>query len=200
MEVCHMNEKNFCDWDVPFKNKPRNYGKMTELTSVEEIRLQESISYNLSWYNIPAKVFDEFLVERFGHSIEGFRKLYLRRHLADFSENQISWIAQFANPIPANIRAYFGEVSTPFEVIFKYNWYRKIIETHSCSGALPLHNDTISNFTIIRARFSELAGEGESLEEMKKKHNLGYYFSDKKFRFFISSSIQFDLTVIYEEI
>lgn len=195
-----MNENNFYDRDFPFENRYRNYGKMPELKSVEEVRLQESMSYNLSWYNIPEKVFDEFLSGRFGYSIKGFRKIYLSKHMADFSKDEISVIAKYVNPIPANIRAYFEEVNSSFELMFKYKQCQEIIKAHSCSGPLPLHDDTISNFTIIRARFSKLTADRESLEKIKKERLFGYYFSDEKFRFFISSSMQLDLTVIYEEI
>lgn len=195
-----MNENNFYDRDFPFENRYRNYGKMPELTSVEDVRLQESVSYNLKWYNIPAEVFDEFLSERFGYSIEGFRKIYLSKHMADFSEDEISGIAKYANPIPQTVRACFQEANSVVELIFKYKHSKGTMEAHSCTGPLSLHYDTISNFTIIRARFSKLTADRENLEKIKKESFFGYYFSDEKFRFFISSSMQLDLTVIYEEI
>lgn len=159
MEVCHMNENDFYERDFPFENRCRNYGEMPELTSVEEVRLKESISYNLSWYKVPAKVFDEFLNERFGYNIEGFRKLYLSKHMVNFSEDEISGIARFANPIPANIRVYFEGANSSFELMLKYRQCREIVEAHSCDGLLPLHNDTINNFTIIRVQFSKLVPE-----------------------------------------
>lgn len=194
-----MNENDFYDRDFPFKNRCRNYGEMPELTSVEEIRKQESMPLDLRWYSTSSKEFDEFLRERFGHNIEEFRKLYLGEHMpkiCDCSEKEILMMARYVNPIPKTMRVYFQEVHSLCELMFKSEQCKKMIVAHSHSGPFPLHNDTISNFTIIRARFSGT----ESLEQSRKGHFFGYYFADEKFRFFISSSMQLDLTVIYEEI
>ena len=195
-----MNENNFVEVGFPNQNMYRNYGMVQpELNSVEEIRRKEAIAYNLEWYKTPSKEFNQFLSERFGYDIEGFRKLYLSKHIPNFSEEEISGIIAL-HTIPEKVRVYFMEVHSVFELVFKYEQCKETVEYHSCSGPLPLHNDTISNFTIIRAKFSELIDEPENLEKLQEQNFFGYYFSDEKFRLIISSSMQLDLTVIYEEI
>lgn len=200
-EVRHMkNEDIFLD--TLFKKSSCNYEVIPKLNSVEEVRLQESISGNLNWYNIPAEVFDKFLLEHFEYDIEGFRKLYIKRHLAAFgcTEDEVSAFARCVNPIPDNIQTYFGKVNSLSELTFKYKRYQEIIKTHTCSESLSLHDDTISNFTLIRACFSQLIAKPETLEQMENDLSFGYYVPTEKYRFLISSSIQLDLTVVYEEI
>lgn len=179
----------------------RNYGIIPKLSSVEKIRQQESISYNLSWYQTPSKVFDDFLKERFGYTIEEFRKMYLSKHLANFSfsEDDILGIARFVHPIPATITAYFEEVNSLFELMFKYAEHKELIKRHSC-GHLPLHNSQTCTFWIIRAKFSRISSKAENLEMKQNDPFFGYYFYDERFRFLISSSNQLDLAVIYEEL
>ena len=190
-----MNENNTLNWYNACK-----YGLISELTSADEVREMESISYNLAFYTSKSEIFNEFLSKRFGYDIEGFRKLYLKEFLPSCNDDDILGLSKFINPIPPTIRFYCLEVNSLFELMFKYNQTLKTIKNHSSTGPLCLHDSTISNFTIIRARFSRLTGEIETLETMKNERYYGYFFSTEKFRFLISSSIQLDLTVIYEEL
>lgn len=178
-----------------------NYGTIPKLSSVEEIREQEAVSSNLMWYQTPSEVFDVFLKERFGYTIEEFRIMYLRKHLANlgFDEDNILGTVQFVHPIPENIAVYVEEVNSLLELMFKYKEHKELIKRHSC-GNLPLHNSQTCTFWIIRAKFSQKTSKAENLEMKQNDPFFGYYCSDKKFKFLISSSNQLDLTVIYEEL
>lgn len=195
-----MNENVYLDGVSPFKNATRDYGSIPTLDSVEDILLQESISSTLCCYTIATELFDKFLSERFGYNIQDFRQLYSKEHasLLNIDVNALLALAQHM-PLPDNIRAYFAEVNSSFGLMFKYEQCKELVNSHCCPGKLPLHNNAIANFTIIRACFSQL-GAHECLENLKNNSSFGYYVSTEKFRFFISSSMQLDITIVYEEI
>lgn len=194
-----MNEINL---ERPIVQYLRDYGKMPKVETAEGLIFQESVSYNMSFFETPAEEFDKFLSKRFGYTISDFRKMYISNRIPSLKEDEdkLNAMVQFVNPIPETITAFFLEANSLFEVMFKCRQTKKFVEQISNSGPLPLHNDNISNFTIIRARFSNLTKEKESLEGIQNDIFFGYFFSNEKFRFMINSSSQFDLTVIYEEI
>ena len=71
--------------------------------------------------------------------------------------------------------------------------YQQTIKTSFWGSiVLNLHANDICKFTLLHAKFS--------LKENESKFSHGYYFETQKFLFFIQSSIQGDLAVVYEEL
>lgn len=193
-----MNEKFIFEGiciNFPSEKFFHDYVKIPELNTVEDLLKQEATSpCKLRFYSIPSEVFNEFLSVRFGFDIAGFRRLYSSKHSRTLriEPEELFYLGMYVHPIPQRISAYFEEVNTSRELAFKLEQCEKVIQTHSSTGPLNLHNHDVCNFTLIRAKFN--------LEEIKEQWFFGYYFSTTKFRFIIKSSNQFDITVTYEEL
>lgn len=136
--------------------------------------------------NTAAKTFDQFLKEKFdGIGIGEFMKIYTKKHVGE----------AFCLPIvPPDITCRFMTATNP-EVLAKFmETYKQSIGTNPFTGNtfMNLHNDTVYEFTLIRADFDLLANQ--------KLFWRGYHHQTDNFAFFINSSIQFDLTVIYQKL
>lgn len=173
----------------PFEDENREYESLPELATVEELIQKEATSKHEA-YKTPTTLFSNFLQERFGKDLPSFMMLYSQMHF-----NAIGFEAEegFALPVGPTTICYLGESANPTELAaYLADYQASVVRSPFGGTRLNLHNDTVYKFTIIRASFS--------LEDEKGLFNFGYHFTTDKFRFFIKSSVQFDLTVVYEEI
>lgn len=191
-----MNEKPLFEGIIispvrnnPFEDDPRNYERLTVLNTAEELA-QAELSGKTAVYRAPSEVVSSFLMEKFGYDISGFMEMYTKLH---FKRLAIGNGEGFAFPVPPITCCYFAEYSDPTELAKRLsNYQASIIRDEHGDTMLNLHNDTVYKFTVIRAKFN--------LAEAKDQFYFGYHFTTEKFRLFIKSSIQFDLTVVYEEL
>lgn len=173
----------------PFESEAREYESLQELGTVEELMQRESTSKSES-YKAPTPVFSNFLQERFGKNLPEFMEMYSTEH---FKALGFGSDAGFALPVGPTTIGYFGETSNPAKLANYLSDYQASVTKNPFGGTrLNLHNDMVYKFTLIRAKFS--------LKDEKNRFFFGYHFTTDKFRFFIKSSVQFDLTVVYEEL
>lgn len=173
----------------PFETEERKYASLTELATVEELIEKESCSKHET-YQAQTLIFNEFLKKRFGIDLPGFMQLYTKEHFKALGFKEEEGIAL---PVGPTTICYFAESSTP-DILSQrlVNYQASVVPTLFGGTRLNLHNDTIYKFTIVRANFN--------LETAKSQFFFGYHFTTDKFRFFIKSSAQLDITVVYEEI
>lgn len=191
-----MNEKPLFEGIIispvrnnPFEDDPRNYERLTVLNTAEELA-QAELSGKTAVYRAPSEVVSSFLMKKFGYDISGFMEMYTKLH---FKRLAIGNGEGFAFPVPPMTCCYFAEYSDPMELAKKLSNHQSTIIKDEYGGTmLNLHNDTVYKFTVIRAKFN--------LAKVKEQFYFGYHFTTEKFRLFIKSSIQFDLTVVYEEL
>lgn len=173
----------------PFESEERKYESLQELTTVEDLLEKESGSKHET-YRAKTELFNTFLQKRFGLSIPDFMQMYTKEHFRVLSGIEQEGVVL---PVGPTTICYFAESSNP-EMLAKRlaNYQASVIPTPFGGTQLNLHNDTIYKFTIVRANFD--------LDSAKEHLFFGYHFTTDKFRFFIKSSVQADLTVVYEEI
>lgn len=173
----------------PFENEAREYESLPEIATLQELAQKEASSKSEA-YRVPTAMLSDFLKQRFDHNLPEFMKLYSKAH---FSGLGYEFEEGIVLPVASTTACYLGESSNP-ECLAKYlaDYQASVVRKPFGRTALNLHNDTIYKFTIIRANFS--------LEAEEKQFFFGYHFTTDKFRFFIKSSVQFDLTIVYEEI
>ena len=131
-------------------------------------------------------VLDHALRREFGtnRDLEYFMKLYTQLHIGQ----------AFAFPVPPEVVCYFKVKHSAEEVVNFLRGYQSIVgsDEHGRSF-LNLHDDDVREYTFIRADFDLLSN----------KHKLygGYLHSTSNLRytFFIRSSSQFDLTIVYNK-
>ena len=150
---------------------------LEELKKVDQTKKDRTV-------NASTLVFDEFLKEKFnGIGISEFMKIYTKKHVGE----------EFCLPVPSEITCIFNSSDDP-EALAKFLAnYKQTIGTNHFTGNtfLNLHNNNVYEFTLIRAEFS--------LDEHKNLFWAGYHHSHDNFKFFIKSSAQFDLTVVYND-
>lgn len=134
-------------------------------------------------FRAPAEVLDNMLRMKFhGIGIREFMEIYTKLHIGE----------AFALPVPPLVTCVFKEMSSAKEVANFLSGHQRTIGEDRFGTFLNLHNDTVYEFTVIHANFN--------LEEEHKSIYHGYYYGDNEhFAFFIKSSAQFDLTVVYSE-
>lgn len=172
-----------------FENEARKYESFPEIATIEELT-QKELNSKGDAYKVPTTLFSNFLKQRFDHDLPEFMKLYSKAH---FSGLGFEFEEGIVLPIASTTACYFGKTSNPDRLAeYLANYQASVVRSPFGGTRLNLHNDTIYEFTLIRADFN--------LEAEKSKFFFGYHFTTDKFRFFIKSSVQFDLTVIYEEL
>ncbi len=181
---------------TPFGNTARDYENTKKIHSVEELEKQESLHSQMRTYQVPAEILNSFLVSKFGHNLTDLMRLYCKTHFErtglNTTDNDIDLIVGI-HYIPANVVCFLEEATDAEELAIRlYNYQATVIENSLGRTQLNLHDDTVRKFTLIRANFD--------LETEKKRFNYGYHFSTERFRFFIKSSAQFDLSIVYEEL
>lgn len=198
-----MNEKPLFEGIIisqvrsnPFGSTYRDYAALPELNSLHDISEAESLPCGARAYVAPAEVLNSFLVSKFDCNITDFMKMYGKAHLKNIgvapTDDDVNLIVA-VHLIPPSVICFFEEVNNPFELSFKLADYQATITEDAFGRSqLNLHDDSVRKFTLIRAKFS--------LEDEKKRFYFGYHFTTEKFRYFIKSSAQFDLTVVYEEL
>lgn len=149
--------------------------------------LEENLlSETLTIFRTPFDSLNNFLTEKFdGIGIPEFMQIYTKLHVGQ------SFCLPVATP---EITCYFKtERDHDYLAQFLPQYQESIVPNpFSFQGSrLNLHNDTIYKFTLIHANFS--------LAEFADYFRCGYHYETNEFHFFIKSSIQFDLTVVYEE-
>lgn len=174
---------------APFESEERKYASLTELATVEDLIQKESCSKHEN-YRVSTQIFSEFLQKRFGLNLPDFMQMYTKEHFKTLGFKGSEGIVL---PVGSTTICYFAESSNP-EMLAKRlaNYQASVVPNLFGGTRLNLHNDTIYKFTIIRAKFS--------LDATKNHFFFGYHFKTDKFNFFIKSSVQADLTVVYEEI
>lgn len=173
----------------PFENEARKYESFPEIATIEELAEKELRSKS-NTYRVSTQILSDFLKQRFDHDLPEFMKLYSKTH---FSGLGFEFEEGIVLPIASTTACYFGETNNPDQLAkFLANYQASVVKNPFGGTRLSLHNDTIYEFTLIRAGFN--------LEAEKNKFFFGYHFTTDKFRFFIKSSVQFDLTVVYEEL
>ena len=170
---------------------------LPKIETLEDFIQQESLPIFM-WriYQTSPKVLNYFLDLKFSKSINDFRRMYAETHFkalgANISNEELDIIINIHN-IPQKIICCLARADDAAELSYRLANYQQTI-TEDCFGKsqLNLHNDDVGKFTLIRANFD--------LEAEKNKFYFGYHFSTEKFKFFIKSSLQFDLTIVYQEI
>ena len=153
------------------------YDNPSELQELENS--QKDISVRAT-----AEVMNEMLKMKFsGIDIQKFMEIYTKLHIGE----------AFALPVPPIITCTFKNMTSAEEVQNFLSGHQRLIgEDGFGRSFLNLHTDNVYEFTIIRAHFN--------LAEDHKSIYHGYYYDEnEKFAFFIKSSAQFDLTVVYSE-
>lgn len=182
--------------DLPFGNTARDYEQVPKINSVEEFEKQESKSSKIQVYVAPAEVLNSFLVSKFGYNITDFMRMYGKAHFKNlglnFEDNEVELMLAIHH-IPENVVCFLEESNDALDLSFKlYHYQSTVIEDRRGRSYLNLHDESVRKFTLIRAKFD--------LEAEKQHFNYGYHFSTEKFRIFIKSSAQFDLSIVYEEL
>ena len=131
----------------------------------------------------PAEVLDEMLRMKFvGLGIKEFMEIYTKLHIGQ----------AFAFPVPPTVTCTFKEMDSAKDVQDFLSGHQRTIGEDRFGTFLNLHTDDVYEFTIIHANFN-LAEDHNSIYH-------GYYYGEnERFAFFIKSSAQFDLTVVYSE-
>ena len=165
----------------PFEESEIDHRNLPKCKNVSELNKIDLSSSNMS-ISAPKNVFDSFLKEKFDiEGIFGFMEIYTKLHIGE----------AFFLPVPENISVIFKVSNDPIDLShFLTHYQSSIITTHN-SSYLNLHNDTIYRFTLIRADFD--------WDKNANLFYLGYHYETEQFHFFIRSSIQFDLTVLYQK-
>lgn len=186
--------------EPPFGSRARDYEQVPKINSAEEFEKVEELEspkrfpLELRTYVTPREELNRFLVSKFKHNITDFMRWYGKAHLealgAHPTDDDVNLIVAI-HPLPANIVCFLMETDDARELSsMLFHYQATVIENHLGMTQLNLHDDNVRKFTLIRAKFN--------LETEKKHFNFGYHFSTEKFRFFVKSSSQFDLSVVYE--
>ncbi len=131
----------------------------------------------------PANILDEMLRTKFSNlGIREFMEIYTKLHIGE----------AFAIPVPSIVTCTFKGMNSAEEVQNFLSSHQQTIGHDRFGSFLNLHNDNVYEFTLIRANF-----------DLKKDHHSiyhGYYYDqNEQFAFFIKSSAQFDITVVYSK-
>lgn len=134
-------------------------------------------------FRTPAEVLDSMLRMKFsGLGIREFMETYTKLHVGQ----------AFAFPVPPTVTCTFKEMNSAKDVQNFLSGHQRLIDEDGFGTFLNLHTDDVYEFTIIHACFN--------LEENHQSIYSGYYYGENEhFAFFIKSSAQFDLTVVYSE-
>lgn len=155
--------------------------------SVKEIHEKSNCESEV--FQAPSKIFNQFLKEKFDMDLLDFMEVYSKLHKAPFTREMLQYIF----PLPQNIICFFNEETDPHSLKHKLLHYQSsIIEDHFGHTHLNLMEVGIYRFTLLKAKFS--------LEKNKQCFLKGYFYKTEKYHFFIQSSIQFHLTVLYEDL
>lgn len=181
--VCPTDPNN------PFEVANRDYRQLPEYETVDKLIKKETES-QIDVFQAPSQVFSDFLKERFGLTLTEFMLMYSKAHFTALGFGEQDGIAV---PVGPTTICYFEESHDPAGLAKMLSGHSSCIERAPISGTfLNLHFDQIYKFTLVRAKF-DLSAE-------KDKFYFGYYIEHDHFRFFIRSTVQFDLTVVYQEI
>lgn len=132
------------------------------------------------------KTLDDFLREKFNEiGLIELMKVYTKKHFG-----KALYLPMVTAP---KVGCLFCNSDNPDLLSGILTEYQQTIKTGFFGSiALNLHTDDISKFTLLHAKFS--------LQENESKFSHGYHYETKNFHFFIQSSIQGDLAVVYQEL
>lgn len=175
-----MNGKNLFDgvffspWGTKILQSPPT------LTSTSELEMASN-----KIFLTPIEVLDEFLKKKFNNGIVEFMLLYTEKHFGK----------AFCLPVvfSPTVRCLFYNSDDPDWLSQTLTDYQSAIKVNSFGNTyLNLHTNDIYKFTLMKANFS--------LKENAEKFLRGYHYTINNFQIFIQSSIQGDLTLLYEEL
>lgn len=168
---------------TPFEVDDSYYRSLPNFSSVEELK-NKKLSKEMDIFQTPAETLDAFLKETFGGiGIPELMRIYTKKHIG----------TEFCLPVVTpQVICYFKKEDNANSLFNMLANYQCSIIPSPFGNHLNLHNDTIYKFTLIRADFD--------LKENASNFFFGYHHESKNFHFFIKSSIQFDLTVVYEKV
>lgn len=160
------------------------FQKLPVLSSTTE--LDEKISSNATeLFSISAETLDDFLKGKFdGNGIAELMQIYTEKHLGE---------ALCFPVVTPNVSSLFSSFDNP-RILSQLlaNYQSSVKDSLLGDTFLDLHTDSLYKFTLIRANFN--------LEENQKLFSFGYHHKTEHFRLFLKSSVQFDLTVVFEEL
>lgn len=150
--------------------------------NVDEL-LQLANTHENQSVRTPREILNGMLHLKFhGIEVAEFMKIYTKLHIGE----------SFVLPIPPIVTCVFKEMDSPEDVQNFLEGHQRTIGQDSFGTFLNLHTDDVYEFTVIHANFN-----------LEKEHNSiyhGYYYNENEyFAFFIKSSAQFDLTIVYSE-
>lgn len=168
-----------------------DYEKYPELKEETLWKLENDLSSEMDIYTVQYDVLNEFLKAKFENNLGEFMRMYLKKHLTSANSKDIETVIRI-HSIPKKICLFVKEAYSPNELWLELkNYQSTIISGMFGESKLNLHNDDVYKLTLIHAKF-----------DLKPDKNawFGYFFNTPKHMFFIKSSIQFDLTIVYYEI
>lgn len=185
-----MNEIALLQEVIPFRIFENNQWEVEKslqqfpkLNSTSELNAKISAT-PAQIFSTPEKILDNFLKEKFGNiGIAEFMKIYTKMHVGE------AFSLPVVTPV---INCLFGscdnldllsQILADYQSSLKKNVFGNTF--------LNFHTDAIYKFTLIHAT---------GLKKSKNKFYTGYYHKTEHFCFFIQSSAQFDLTIVYEEL
>ena len=181
-----MDEDNnvfyvFNNLENPFEENEREHRSLPKCETVSQLH-KIDVSSNNEHVSVKKNILDEFLTKKFNiNGIYGFMEIYSKFHIG-----QSFWL-----PVPQDISVIFKTSSDPYDLAHFLGHSQSSIITSKNRSYLNLHNNRIYRFTLIRANFD--------IEQYSDLFYVGYHYDTEKFHFLIKSSIQFDLTVLYQE-
>lgn len=180
-----MNGKNLYEKFVYLNS---HYDELSEFNTVEKL-LQKEADGKTSIYRTPSQVFNDYLKTRFDISLSEFMVMYSQAHFKNIGFRVTDGIAL---PIGPTTICYFEETDDAIDLACKLACHASCIVSDSRGRTLLNLHENIYKFTLVRAKFD--------LQAEKDRFNFGYHFKTDRFLFFITSTVQFDLTVVYQEI
>ncbi len=185
-----MNEMNLLQELSPLRIFDNNTGEceqllqqFAKLNSTSELATKVAAS-PAEIFLTPAETLDDFLKEKFsGIGIAEFMQIYTRMHVGE----------AFCLPVVTpTVTCLFGSFDVSDLLSQMLVDYQSILKQNAFGSTfLNLHTDATYKFTLLHVT---------NLTESKNKFYSGYHHETEHFHFFLKSSAQFDLTILYEEL
>lgn len=184
-----MNEMNLLQELSPLRIFDNNTGEFEKLlqqfpnlNSTSELATKVAVS-PAEIFLTPAETLDDFLKEKFSDiGIAEFMQIYTKMHVGE----------AFCLPVVTpTVACLFGSFDKPDLLINLLTNYQASVQKNIFGSTfLNLHTDATYKFTLLHVT---------GLKKNKNQFYSGYHHETEHFHFFLKSSAQFDLTVIYEE-
>lgn len=185
-----MNEMNLLQELSPLWIFDNNTGEceqllqqFAKLNSTSELATKVAAS-PAEIFLTPAETLDDFLKEKFSDiGIAEFMQIYTKMHVGE------AFCLPVVTPTVTCLFGSFDVSDLLSQMLVDYQSTLK--KNGSGSTFLNLHTDATYKFTLLHVT---------NLTESKNKFYSGYHHETEHFHFFLKSSAQFDLTILYEEL